>query len=52
MNNYNQFTEYDLIKGTHFYVECISGTNSDTTIFNILNGCLKIKNTTLKELLT
>lgn len=52
MNEYNQFTEYNLIKGTHFYVECISGTNSDTTIFNILNGCLKIKNTTLKELLT
>ena len=37
---------------TPFVINCISGTDSSATIFDILNGCLKIKNTTLKELLT
>lgn len=54
----NQFKE--VVYGTTYNSEtnaalvltCISGTDSTATIFDILNGCLKIKNTTLKELLT
>lgn len=50
----NQFEEYNLndILLKAFKVECISGTSSDSTIFDILNACLNIKNSTLKELLT
>lgn len=50
----NQFEEYNLndILLKAFKVECISGTNNDSTIFDILNACLNIKNSTLKELLT
>ena len=50
----NQFEEYNLnnILLKAFKVECISGTNNDSTIFDILNACLNIKNTTLKDLLT
>lgn len=48
----NQFKEQSLANNGNFEVKCISGTDSTATIFDILNGCLKIKNTTLKELLT
>lgn len=50
----NQFEEYNLddILLKAFKVECVSGTSSDSTIFDILNACLNIKNSTLKELLT
>ena len=50
----SQFKEYDLTNKSlnQFKLECVSGTSNDATIFDILNACLHIKNTTLKELLT
>lgn len=51
-NDSNQFAEYDLETGLGNKVECISGTDTNATIFSILNACLHIKNTTLKDLLT
>ena len=49
-------TTYDKTKNEAFVIECKSGSDSDSTttptIFEILNACLNIKNTTLKELLT
>lgn len=52
IDNSNQFVEYDLTSGNNFFIECKSGSDADATIFDILNACLHIKNTTLKELLT
>ena len=54
----NQFKEvefsttYTDTKNEAFVIECKSGSDADATIFDILNACLHIKNTTLKELLT
>lgn len=49
----NQFSEYDIKSKSDFHVDCVSGTDStNATIFSILNACLHIKNTTLKDLLT
>ena len=63
MNSYNkcyilanddktQFSEHNLEGSNNFKLECVSGTSNTATIFEILNACLNIKNTTLKELLT
>lgn len=54
----NQFKEvefsttYNDTKNEAFVIECKSGSDADATIFDILNACLHIKNTTLKDLLT
>ena len=49
----SQFSEYVITKDNYaFFIECKSGSDADATIFDILNACLHIKNTTLKELLT
>ena len=49
-------TTYDKTKDEAFVIECKSGSDADSattpTIFDILNACLHIKNTTLKDLLT
>ena len=47
-----QFSEHNLETSNNFKLECVSGTSNTVTIFEILNACLNIKNTTLKELLT
>lgn len=48
----NQFEEHNLEGSNNFKLECISGTSNTATIFEILNACLNIKSTTLKDLLT
>ena len=47
-----QFSEHNLDTSNNFKLECVSGTSNTATIFEILNACLNIKNTTLKDLLT
>lgn len=51
-NDKTQFSEHNLDTSNNFKLECVSGTSNTATIFDILNACLHIKNTTLKDLLT
>ncbi len=51
-NDKTQFSEHNLDTSNNFKLECVSGTSNTATIFEILNACLNIKSTTLKDLLT